>query len=161
MKMNDIKFAPKSNAFADVYGKATGVPFIGEMMAAAAGNGGESPEPEPEPEQFKLTVKVIKINDYPTYDMEVHSNIPAPAPVENAYIYIYDDPTLGGCEDYHMSAFRGHFIPLSAGSTEWISEDYDCNGGEIEDGCGYTFVAQTGWLENDISGTWTFEDQTI
>ena len=38
MKMNDIKFTPKSNAFADVYSKATGMPFIGEMMAAAAGN---------------------------------------------------------------------------------------------------------------------------
>ena len=40
MKMNDIKFLPKANAFADVYSKATGVPFVGEMMVAAAGNGG-------------------------------------------------------------------------------------------------------------------------
>lgn len=37
MKMNDIKFTPKSNAFADVYAKATGMPFVGEMMVAAAG----------------------------------------------------------------------------------------------------------------------------
>lgn len=41
MKLNDIKFVPATNAFGDVYGKATGVPFIGEMMVAAAGNGGE------------------------------------------------------------------------------------------------------------------------
>lgn len=40
MKINDIKFLPKANAFSDVYGKATGMPFVGEMMVAAAGNGG-------------------------------------------------------------------------------------------------------------------------
>lgn len=38
MKLNDIKFLPKTNAFGDVYAKATGMPFVGEMMAAAAGN---------------------------------------------------------------------------------------------------------------------------
>lgn len=38
MDINKIRFVPKANAFAEVYGKATGVPFIGEMMAAAAGN---------------------------------------------------------------------------------------------------------------------------
>lgn len=38
MKFNDIKFVPKANAVADAYAKATGVPFIGEMMVAAAGN---------------------------------------------------------------------------------------------------------------------------
>lgn len=47
MKLNDIKFVPKANAFAEVYGKATGVPFIGEMMAAAAGNGSEPTPPTP------------------------------------------------------------------------------------------------------------------
>lgn len=41
MKMNEIKYLPKSNAVADVYSKATGMPFVGEMMAAAAGNGGK------------------------------------------------------------------------------------------------------------------------
>lgn len=40
MKLNDIKYLPKTNAFGDVYAKATGVPFVGEMMVAAAGNGG-------------------------------------------------------------------------------------------------------------------------
>lgn len=40
MKLNDIKFLPKANAFSDVYAKATGMPFVGELMAAAAGNGG-------------------------------------------------------------------------------------------------------------------------
>ena len=39
MKLNEIHFLPKANAFAEVYAKATGMPFIGEMMAAAAGNG--------------------------------------------------------------------------------------------------------------------------
>lgn len=39
MDINKIKFVPKANAFAEVYGKATGVPFIGELVAAAAGNG--------------------------------------------------------------------------------------------------------------------------
>ena len=38
MRLNEIKFTPKSNAFADVYSKATGMPFIGELMCAAAGN---------------------------------------------------------------------------------------------------------------------------
>lgn len=47
MKLNEIKFTPKSNAFADVYSKATGMPFVGEMMVAAAGNGGEPTPPTP------------------------------------------------------------------------------------------------------------------
>lgn len=38
MDINKIKFVPKANAFAEVYGKATGVPFVGELMCAAAGN---------------------------------------------------------------------------------------------------------------------------
>lgn len=41
MDINKIKYLPKTNAFGDVYAKATGMPFVGEMMAAAAGNGGE------------------------------------------------------------------------------------------------------------------------
>lgn len=50
MKINDIKFLPKANAFSDVYGKATGMPFVGEMMVAAAGQESEpTPEPEPDP----------------------------------------------------------------------------------------------------------------
>lgn len=47
MDINKIKFVPKANAFAEVYGKATGVPFIGELVAAAAGNGGEPTPPTP------------------------------------------------------------------------------------------------------------------
>ena len=45
MKLNEIHFIPKANAVADVYAKATGMPFVGEMMVAAAGQGGNSPEP--------------------------------------------------------------------------------------------------------------------
>lgn len=47
MKINDIKFLPATNAVADVYAKATGMPFVGEMMVAAAGNGGEPTPPTP------------------------------------------------------------------------------------------------------------------
>lgn len=54
MELNDIKFLPKANAFADVYGKATGIPFIGEMMVAAAGNGGEPVPPQPESDYLLL-----------------------------------------------------------------------------------------------------------
>lgn len=47
MDINKIKFVPQANAFSDVYAKATGMPFVGEMMAAAAGNGGEPTPPTP------------------------------------------------------------------------------------------------------------------
>lgn len=45
MDINKIKYLPKTNAFGDVYAKATGMPFVGEMMVAAAGNGGDEPTP--------------------------------------------------------------------------------------------------------------------
>ena len=67
MKMNDIKFVPATNAFADVYGKATGVPFIGEMMAAAAGNGGEPTPPTPVPGEFG-ELQIYRTAEVPNYD---------------------------------------------------------------------------------------------
>ena len=163
MKLNDIKFTPKSNAFADVYGKATGMPFVGEMMVAAAGNGGQK-------EQFQLTVKVIKESEY-AYIMDVTSNMPAP--VENASIYIFDEPYLE-CDGDYVAAFEGHFVPSSEDPTVWVSDDYSCSEGEIGDGCGFAYVAQADWIDGSvyventeqtydhaITGTWTFEDQTI
>lgn len=168
MKMNDIKFTPKANAFADVYAKATGVPFIGELVAAAAGNGGEP--------DFKFTeVKVIKTGE-DTYTIEATSNIPAP--VDNPSIYLDDDPGLGGCEGDYTQAFTAKIIPTVEDHTKWIvDENSDYNsfiGGEIEDDCGYVYMATADWIdgsvyventeqtyEHAISGTWTFEDQTI
>ena len=47
MKLNDIKFLPKANAVADVYAEATGMPIVGEMMVAAAGQGGNPAQPNP------------------------------------------------------------------------------------------------------------------
>lgn len=47
MKLNDVKFLPATNAVADVYTKATGMPIVGEMMVAAAGQGGEPTPPTP------------------------------------------------------------------------------------------------------------------
>lgn len=38
MKLNEVKFLPATNAVADAYTKATGMPIVGEMMVAAAGN---------------------------------------------------------------------------------------------------------------------------
>lgn len=49
MKLNEIKYLPESNAVAKVIGDATGVPFVGEMMVAAAGQESElTPDPEPQ-----------------------------------------------------------------------------------------------------------------
>ena len=164
MKLNDIKFLPKANAFSDVYAKATGIPFVGEMMAAAAGNGGEHTE------QFQLTVNVIKEGEY-TYAIDVTSNMPAP--VENASIYIFDETTLGGCVGDYIMAFEGHFVPSSEDPTVWYSDDYYTNEEGLEDGCGFTYVAQADWIEGSvyveyseqtyehaISGTWTLVDQS-
>lgn len=39
MKINEIKYLPATNAVGKVYADATGMPFVGEMMVAAAGNG--------------------------------------------------------------------------------------------------------------------------
>lgn len=38
MKLNEIKYLPATNAVGKVYADATGMPFVGEMMVAAAGN---------------------------------------------------------------------------------------------------------------------------
>lgn len=164
MDINKIKYLPKTNAFGDVYAKATGMPFVGEMMVAAAGNGGQK-------EQFQLTVKVVKISEY-TFEMDVTSNMPAP--VENASIFIFDEPFLDGCIGDYASAFSGDFVPSSEDPTVWYSDDYYCDGSGIGDECGFTYVAQADWIDGSvyventeqtydhaISGTWTFEDQTI
>ena len=65
MKLNDIKFLPKANAFADVYAKATGMPFVGEMMVAAAGNGSE-----PAPTEFTITSMTIHDNGGGAFSVE-------------------------------------------------------------------------------------------
>lgn len=163
MKLNEVKYLPKSNAFADVYAKATGMPFVGEMMAAAAGNGGGTAE------DFRLTVKVVKEDEY-TCNLLVTSNVQAP--VDNASIYIEDNVMLGGCEGDYTSAFQGNFIPSSADPLVWVSEDYTVDMAEAEDGCGYKYIATADWIdgtvtvdgqtiEHSMAGDWTFEDQTL
>lgn len=47
MKLNEIKYLPATNAVGKVYADATGMPFVGELMCAAAGNGGEPTPPTP------------------------------------------------------------------------------------------------------------------
>lgn len=67
MKLNDIKFLPNANAFSDVYDKATGMPFVGEMMVAAAGQESEptpDPEPDPEPTSTEFTVSNVRAVEY-------------------------------------------------------------------------------------------------
>ena len=48
MKLNEVKYLPKTNAVADVYTEATGMPIIGELMAVAAGLDQEDENEEPE-----------------------------------------------------------------------------------------------------------------
>lgn len=67
MKINDIKYLPKTNAFGDVYAKATGMPFVGEMMVAAAGNGGEPTPPTPVPGEFG-ELQIYRSAEVPNYD---------------------------------------------------------------------------------------------
>lgn len=168
MKLNEVKFLPATNAVADVYTKATGMPFVGEMMVAAAGNGGE--------QDFKFTeVKVIKTGE-DTYTIEATSNIPAPVD-DNPYIFLDDDPELDDdCEGDYAPAFNAQIIPTVEDPTKWIvNENSDYNSfsvGEIEDDCGHIYRATADWIDNSvevdgytytntITGTWTFEDQTI
>lgn len=163
MDINKIKFVPKANAFSDVYAKATGMPFVGEMMVAAAGNGGEP--------DFKFTeVKVIKTGE-DTYTIEATSNIPAP--VDNPYVLLDDDPELDDCEGDYVAAFNAKVIPTVEDPTKWIlDENSDYNSfsvGEIEDNCGYIYRATATWIDNSvevdgytypntITGTWTYEE---
>lgn len=51
MKLNEVKYLPKTNAVADVYTEATGMPIIGELMAVAAGLDQEDETEEPSAEQ--------------------------------------------------------------------------------------------------------------
>lgn len=46
--MDKITFIPQTNAVADVYTEATGMPIIGELMAVAAGLDQEDENEEPE-----------------------------------------------------------------------------------------------------------------
>lgn len=149
MKLNEVKFLPKANAFSDAYTKATGMPIVGEMMVAAAGNGGE-----PTPTQFTFTsIKVIK-NDVDDYTIEATSNIPAP--VENARVYLEDS----------LSQWGGSISPIENGSTQWVFNpeyEYSFNEGSIPTEGGEC----SAWGEfiegdnNTIYGlNWIFEDQT-
>lgn len=145
MKLNEVKFLPATNAVADAYTKATGVPFIGEMMVAAAGQGSE---------QFTFTsIKVIK-KGVDNYTIEATSNIPAP--VDNTRVYLEEtgDSTNWG----------GSISPTEEGSTQWVMNpeyEYFFNEGSIPTEGGEC-SAWGDFIEGDdhtIYGlNWTYEE---
>jgi len=148
MKLNDVKFLPATNAVADVYTKATGLPIVGEMMVAAAGQGGE-PTP-PTPTQFTFTsIKIIK-NAVDDYTIEATSNIPAP--VDNARAYLEDS----------LSQWGGSVSPTENGSTQWVlnpNYEYFFNEGSIPTEGGQC-TAWGEFIEGDdhtIHCDWTYE----
>ena len=141
MKLNQVKFIPKTNAVADVYTEATGMPIIGELMAVAAGNGESNP--------FKNVVLNItdKYGDgNGRYVLTFNGNTDA----EMSF-------TLYGENDFELSA--GSFSPNT--STKYDTLFYDRvynnimefpNGGTYE-----VLIIET---EETYSGKWTLNDAT-
>lgn len=109
MKMNEIKFVPKANAFADVYSKATGMPFVGEMMAAAAGNGGKD----------EKTVWYVAYSD----DQGTHETSRGTG-IQTGLV----DSDTGKQE---LLILTNNNYPELVGQNAWVSEDAAVDDGEL------------------------------
>lgn len=167
MKLNDIKFVPATNAFGDVYAKATGIPFVGEMMAAAAGQGGDEPTP----------IKSLELTG-----MDYFSNDGSEFMIDS--IAVMDEEFMaqycgdGGFEiEYTIKDSNGNPIPHLTNGNIWGYSPYDCStniaggyvtdSGTIED-YDYMFDISEGGIYDAIitkggqeiiyegSGTWTY-----
>lgn len=64
MKINNIKFLPATNAFADVCSQATGNAVVGMIVAAAAGNGDEPAPPTPTGPIDNVVVQTREYDNY-------------------------------------------------------------------------------------------------
>lgn len=156
MRINDIRYLPATNAVADAYSRATGVPFIGEIMAAAAGQGGESPEPGPGPEppveEFALTSVVIRpfYNGSFNYGIFATSNIPAPSGAASIHI-------TGTASD-ELDTRTIFEVDLEPGENgyDWVQtgdvKGFD-NPPTPYDRAEYTAVCS--WLDEPLTGNWT------
>ena len=109
MKLNEIKYLPKSNAVADVYTKATGMPIVGEMMVAAAGQGGEPTPPTP-PTPTKAEAPTYTYSQDTTYcsnyDVTLYGNLTVNLATTTPNATIYMKAILADtitAEDYDWS----------------------------------------------------------
>lgn len=124
MDINKIRFTPKANAFAEVYGKATGVPFIGELVAAAAGNGSNYSD------AIKLApnalVDILKEEDQtvsqyfydgnPTYDN--YGNLHIGICTETVFRDNYT-ATLTICDDVYTDVYFNYDVDITGTGTQY------------------------------------------
>ena len=147
MKLNDIKFLQKANAFSDVYTKATGMPFVGEMMVAAAGQESEpTPDPDPEPTPTEFTVSNVRAVEYDCGSWTIQADANMDATGYTVYV------------QGNNGAFEYHLMPDEEDPTKLVENDeYDNNFNYPTDGGDYT-----GWYREEgveaeyfIQGTYT------
>ena len=144
MKLNDIKFLPNANPFSDVYDKATGMPFVGEMMVAAAGQESEpTPDPDPTPTEFTVSnVRAVEY-DYGIWTIQADANMDA----TGYTVYVQGD----------NGAFSYYLMPDEEDPTKLVEcigceEDMTIDPEMLSDGGDYT-----GWYREEGA----VEDQTI
>lgn len=119
MDINKIKYLPKTNAFGDVYTKATGMPFVGEMMVAAAGNGGEPTPPTPTQKAEAPTYTYSQDTTYcSNYDVTLYGDLTVnlATTTPNATIHLrewYVDPPVTA-EDFDWNSLYGPWRDLSS-----------------------------------------------
>ena len=141
MKLNDIKFLPNANPFSDVYDKATGMPFVGEMMVAAAGNGGE-----PTPTEFTVSnVRAVEI-DCGLWTIQADANMDA----TGYTVYVKGNG----------DAFEYHLMPDEGDNTKLVMDENHeniINPEMLSDGGDYTGWYRKEGVEEEvgIQGTYT------
>lgn len=176
MDINKIRFVPKANAFAEVYGKATGMPFVGEMMVAAAGNGGDEPTPPTPPTPSVVeSVTFYAVQNTPSECLDVvgyettscyttYTTLTLNQSWFNENINNIGQINLSINDDNDQEIHTSIFFPFS--SLTNVFDDEFANEGtltEIPESGPYNITVYS----NDLTplyegtGTWTFEDQTI
>jgi len=114
MKLNDVKFTPATNAVADVYTKATGMPIVGEMMVAAAGQGGEPTPTKAEAPTYTYSQETTYCSNYDvTLYGDLTVNLATTTP--NATIYYKSSITSipVSAEDFNWDIYSDWIISSS------------------------------------------------
>lgn len=157
MKLNEIKFTPKSNAFADVYSKATGMPFIGELMCAAAAQDGGEDGGDDTQDPILTNCKVINMGGG-CYDFSADSDSTAYEGNWEITLAVHFDK-----DGVDTVAFTVTVTPDPENANKFIGSDNDDIEGEFsyyaENGGTFTSLTVAGeGLDFDgiISGTWTY-----
>lgn len=158
MKLNEIKYLPATNAMGKVYADATGMPFVGEMMvAAAAGNASEDGGDDIQ-DAILTNCKVINMGGG-CYDFSADSNSTAYEGNWEITLAVHFDN-----EGVDTVAFTVTVTPDPENANKFIGSDNDDVNSDFYHKYSGTFtslsVAGEGLdFDGIISGTWTYEEK--